>query len=224
MTEKQRLESSLRRALYFFAAIALAAVGLMTTLVAAFINESSVLMISGQSELDRSEEQAVYEGFDGDTAIKEVSRYMEALPEAHEAVLEDLNTPYIDCELSKELQDYTYKVCQEYGVPFELAMAVMYVESRFDEDAYYLGNYGLMQINGVNHAWLQRDLGVTDFMDAKSNILCGVYMLSDLLEMYGEGDLALMCYNMGVNGAQQCGEYSTIYSRAVLEKYSEYIG
>ena len=57
--------------------------------------------------------------------------------------------------LAYDLQETMQACCEEYGVPYALALAVADVESRFDPDAVSgTGDYGLMQINEVNHEWL----------------------------------------------------------------------
>lgn len=136
------------------------------------------------------------------------------------------NFKYIDCDLSTELQDYTKELCDSYEIPFELAMAIMYHESRFTTTAKSNGNYGLMQINKCNHKWMSKQFGVTDFLDGKSNITCGVYLLNYLVDTYGDYSKALMCYNMGEGGAMSCwkrGQYSSNYSRVVLATMNEYM-
>ncbi len=138
-----------------------------------------------------------------------------------------LKAPATGVSLSQELQDFTYTACVDYGVPYQLALGVMYVESRFVPGVVSYGNYGLMQINSINHPRLRSALGVTDFLDAKSNILCGVYMLAELFSNYSDYEFVLMCYNQGVGSAlssARSGITSTGYSRAVMAKYYEYLG
>src|SRR5690606_9641498 len=104
--------------------------------------------------------------------------------------------PYYDIPLSKELQEYTYKKCQESMVPYELVLAIMKVESNYKSDLISRTNdYGLMQINKVNHGWLKKKLGVTDFLDPKQSIDCGVYMLKELFDKYSDEHKVLMAYN-----------------------------
>ena len=140
---------------------------------------------------------------------------------------EEFDSHYMDVPLSKELQDYIYNTCQAYGVPQKLVVAVIRVESNFRADAVSgTSDYGLMQINKINHEWLRNELGVTDFLDPQQNVLCGVYILSSHLKAT-EGDipLALMRYNCGATGAKRLweqGVYETAYSRKVMSAYNEY--
>lgn len=137
-------------------------------------------------------------------------------------------TTYFDVPLSNELQDYIRNLCDEYGVPIELVIAMIDVESTFRADVVSKTNdYGLMQINKCNHEWLTDKLGVTDFLDPYQNINSGVYILSGHLEVTnGDIELALMRYNNGATGAKKLwdkGIYSTAYTQKIMTAYDSYI-
>ena len=123
--------------------------------------------------------------------------------------------------LDYDLQVAMQACCEEYGVPYALALAVADVESRFDPDAASSTNdYGLMQINQVNHGWLLEQ-GI-DPMTSAGNIEAGVLFLSDYLTAYGDPELAVMAYNCGPSGAQNlwaAGTYSTDHSRKVMDRF-----
>lgn len=104
--------------------------------------------------------------------------------------------------LSEDLQEYTWSLCKAYDVDFHLVMAVMQRESGYRTDIISGTNdYGLMQINKVNHQRLSEVLGITDFLNPEQNIHAGVYILSNLFEKYSDTSLVLMAYNMGEAGA-----------------------
>ena len=123
--------------------------------------------------------------------------------------------------LDYDLQVTMQACCEEYGVPYALALAVADVESRFDPDAASSTNdYGLMQINQVNHGWLLEQ-GINPMTPA-GNIEAGVLFLSDYLTAYGDPELAVMAYNCGPSGAQNlwaAGTYSTDHSRKVMDRF-----
>lgn len=133
---------------------------------------------------------------------------------------------YFNVQLDVETQDYIFKLAQEYNVRPELILAVIDVESSFREDVISRTNdYGLMGINVCNHNEMREKLGVTDFLDAKQNIHCGVHILSSHLRYTGNIEKALMCYNCGRTGAKKLwkrGIVSTVYSRKVMERYEKY--
>lgn len=126
--------------------------------------------------------------------------------------------------LDDTLQRHTYNLCVDYEIEeyYPLVLAVMWRESEFVPTLISKTNdYGLMQINKINHKWLSDKLGITDFLDEEQNIHAGVFMLSLYLHKYEDIDKALMAYNMGENGAKKrwdAGIYSTNYTRTTRER------
>lgn len=131
-----------------------------------------------------------------------------------------------DVSLSSALQDYTYDVCQEYGVDFELVIAIMGGESEYEIRALGINDngstdHGLMQINSCNHEWLKEELGITNFFDPEQNVLCGVFMIADIMKRNDDVHEILMSYNMGEKRMRELrkeGTYSSEYSRKVVKK------
>ena len=123
--------------------------------------------------------------------------------------------------LDYDLQITMQACCEKYGVPYALALAVADVESRFDPTATSGTNdYGLMQINQVNHGWLLEQ-GI-DPMTPEGNIEAGVLFLSDYLTAYGDPEMAVMAYNCGPGGAQKlwaAGTYHTEHSQKVMARF-----
>lgn len=122
--------------------------------------------------------------------------------------------------MATETQKQVYEIADEYGIDWTLLMAVIQKESRFD--AYAVsesGDWGLMQINHVNHAQLSVEAGVNDFLDPVQNVRAGAYMLKQLLDKYQDPHMALMAYHMGETGAAEWwnqGVYTSAYSREVI--------
>lgn len=134
---------------------------------------------------------------------------------------------YYDVPLDNDTQDYLFSVCESYGVEPALVLAMIDTESGFNTNSISkTGDFGLMQINKCNHARLKELLGITDFLNAKQNILCGVAMISaNLAENNYDYVQALMCYNMGTNGAKMAwkrGITSTAYTDKVMANLSKY--
>lgn len=126
--------------------------------------------------------------------------------------------------LSYDLQEVMQDYCEEYGVPYALALAIAEVETHFDPDAVSgTGDYGLMQINTINHEWLS-ELGF-DVMTYEGNIEAGIYIISQHLNKYGEPELALMAYNSGPTGAKKlwdAGTFQTDYSQKVMAAFEHW--
>lgn len=158
-----------------------------------------------------------------ETVTVEVPVYeADKLPEVSELVLYDI-------PLSDSLQRYIYEICADEEVPVTLVLAMIEHESYFNpEIVSATDDYGLMQINAVNHEWLEEDYRCADMLNPYQNVFCGVKIVSTYIEKY-EGDLtkALMAYNMGNYGARTAWENgitSTTYTEKILglmEKYEE---
>ena len=133
---------------------------------------------------------------------------------------------YWDVPLPEAMQDYIRMLSVEYSVPEELILAMIEVESSFRPSVVSsTGDYGYMQINECNHEWLKDELGVTDFLDPYNNILCGITILSQHYERYGDETKALMAYNMGATGAKRNwdkGIFETTYTRKIQSAKERY--
>lgn len=134
-----------------------------------------------------------------------------------------------DVPLSDSLQRYIYEICADENVPVTLVMAMIEHESYFNpEIVSATDDYGLMQINAVNHEWLEEDYRCADMLNPYQNVFCGVKIVSTYIDKY-DGDLtkALMAYNMGNYGARTAWENgitSTSYTDSILglmQKYEE---
>ena len=131
-----------------------------------------------------------------------------------------------DVPLSDSLQRYIYEICADENVPVTLVMAMIEHESGFDpEEVSPTDDYGLMQINAVNHEWLKKEYRCADMMNPYQNVFCGISIISSYIDKYGELDKALMAYNMGNYGAQKAwknGVTSIAYSEEILSLMKEY--
>ena len=106
---------------------------------------------------------------------------------------------YFDVPLSHSLQRYIYEICADENVPVTLVYAMIEHESQFNpEIVSKTDDYGLMQINEVNHTWLNEEYRCADMLDPYQNVFCGVKIIGEYVNRY-DGDLtkALMAYNMG---------------------------
>lgn len=140
---------------------------------------------------------------------------------------DEVSTTYFDVPLSKEIQDYIFKIADEYEIPAELIFATIEIESNFNPNVISKTNdYGLCQINICNHEWLKENLGLDNMLDPYQNIKASAYMYSDKLKSTdGDIGLAAMAYNCGSGGAQKLwnqGIYSTSYSRKLVNTYNKY--
>lgn len=136
---------------------------------------------------------------------------------------------YYDIPLSKELQDYTRKICEEYGnVDETLVYALIKQESNFRVKA--LGDNGkskgLMQIQEIWHKERMKKLGVDSLMTAEGNIRVGIDILSEKIDKYDDLGKALTAYNAGDGGAYKYyfskGIYANDYAKKIIKNKDKF--
>jgi len=124
--------------------------------------------------------------------------------------------------LSKDLQKFLYNKCEESGVDYKLALALMATESDYKNGYVSDSNdYGLFQINKINHKWLAEKVGTPNTpLDPYVNIQWGVSMLKDLTATYIDtysGDklkeAVLSSYNKGIAGYKEYGPATRYIAR-----------
>lgn len=133
----------------------------------------------------------------------------------------------LDCELSEELQEFTYYMCRAYYIDFDFTMSLMFSESSFNAAAVSQDghDFGLMQIRDCNNDWLKEELGVTDMLNPYENIRAGLYILRGLFEKYNDSSKVVMAYKMGEYGASVLwdkGVYETTASQRVLAQADKF--
>lgn len=157
-------------------------------------------------------------------ALQDEEKVTEEMAKAESNTIGDF---YFNVPLESSVQNYIFELCEKEGIELTLIFAMIQNESNFNANIISRTNdYGLMQINKINHQWLSETYNITDFLDPYQNILCGVKIISKYVHKY-DGDLnrALMAYNLGETGAKrawQNGIYSTAYSQRILEYKKHY--
>ena len=130
------------------------------------------------------------------------------------------SAPVLDIDLAPELQAYTYKRCEALDIPYNVALAMMWLESRFQPDVVSADgeDFGLFQLRAKYTAG--------DLLDPHVNIDAALTLLSKYLaEQDGDVTRALMMYNCGPTGARRLwerGATETAYTRAVADKAAEF--
>ncbi len=129
--------------------------------------------------------------------------------------------------MSEEEQRIIFDICTDNNAAFSLVMAIIAQESGFEREARSAtGDSGYMQINDCNLEKMA-ECGFVDMYDTAQNIGAGVYILRELFDTYGDGEVhrVLMAYNMGTNTAEKLwaqGIETSEYSREVAEREAEY--
>ena len=119
------------------------------------------------------------------------------IPETEEPETEEPEEPIYDVPLEPEVYELLRSSCLEAEIPLELALSVVWKETRFRNLLGDGGNsYGYMQIQPRWHKDRMERLGVTDLMDPESNFRVGCDFLAELLDRYPLAN-ALAYYNSG---------------------------
>lgn len=138
----------------------------------------------------------------------------------------NLNFVPLDVPMDARLQEYVFYLSEAYDIDFTFVMALIQHETNFEEGAISLtDDYGLMQINSINHTYLAEELGITDFLDPYENVKAGMFILRKLFEKYKTPEKVLMAYEMGETGAARLWEqgiFEVNYTKEILQKQAEY--
>ncbi len=114
--------------------------------------------------------------------------------------------------MPEKMQIYTYIVCKNYGVRYELVITLIeresgYVFDKVGDDGHSMG---YMQVYEDYHKDRMERLNCTDLMNPYQNILVGVDYLAELIDKYGTQQDALTAYNYG-----QAGAYRHMWSKGI---------
>lgn len=149
--------------------------------------------------------------FDGDMSVSY---------ESEDTLFVPLGVP-----LDSDVQEFIYYLSKGYNMDFTFVMAIIQQESGYRPDAVSnTDDYGLMQINKVNHGYITDEIGVTNYLDPYENVRAGMFILRKLFEKYETPEKVLMVYNLGESGAKALwdkGVFETNYSKSVQRIQSE---
>ena len=139
-------------------------------------------------------------------------------PKKQVTVTETVEFPSYEADSLPVAEEVTY-----FDVPL---IAMIDQESKFNPEVVSkTGDYGLMQINTINHEWLAEEYRTADMLDPYQNVFCGIKVIGSYIQNYNVYGLALMAYNMGDYGAKKAwenGNKSTSYSESVLSLMQKY--
>ena len=148
-----------------------------------------------------------------ETAVSEMPEDLEN--EKIEAALYETGYFRADVPLDGETQALLRSACEEAGITYELALAVIRQETDFLNVVGDNGDsIGYMQIQPRWHEERMERLGVNDLADPYSNFRVGCDFLAELLEKYTLEE-ALTAYNSGKAGQSE-------YATSVMNYMDEY--
>lgn len=150
-------------------------------------------------------------------------------------IADDLTQHSVSIEVADKAEDKSYLLCdaiplcfdeqtklqdacEEFDVPYALALGLIEVESDFRNTLGDNGaSTGYMQIQKRWHKDRMERLGVNDLSDPGGNFRVGLDFLSELYRKYESWGTALTVYNRGHNPG-----YVTRYAYKVLDSYEKW--
>lgn len=152
----------------------------------------------GEAEADNEPEVQVVQNTASVPTRKAYIVYIEHFFDDDEQHPTEFDPVRDDIPLDAETQRLLYKACEEIGIQYELALAIIWQETDFRNITGDGGNsIGYMQVQPRWHRERMERLGVTDLSDPYSNFLVGLDYLSELIDRYGSTEKALVAYNQG---------------------------
>ena len=124
-----------------------------------------------------------------------------------------------DIPLEAETQRLLWQACEETGVTYELALAVIWKETTFRNVVGDGGNsFGFMQVQPKWHQDRMERHGVTDLMDPYGNFLVGCDYLAELAGRDRGIEWVLHAYNGGPSYANKLAKAGKVsqYTKDVL--------
>jgi len=180
--------------------------------------------IGGEIRQEKTEEQqqdkyAVFDTMSSDWSSEDVEDFVfYEIPEEYEE-----NGGYFP----EKMQIYTYCICKQYGVRYDLVIALIeresgYIFDRMGDDG---NSFGYMQVYEECHTDRMERLGCTDLKNPYQNVLVGIDYLAELIEKYGTIQDALAAYNYGAAGAKKHlwskGIYVYEYNSTIMNRMKE---
>lgn len=156
-------------------------------------------------------------------ALPETAAVVQVIPEPEDYENENIEAALLesgyfrdDVPLDCDTQAFLRSACEESGVEYELALAVIRKETEYRNLIGDGGDsYGYMQVQPVWHEERMERLGVTDLMDQYSNFRVGCDYLAELLDKYPMEE-ALTAYNSGSPGKSAYADTVLAYREELL--------
>lgn len=168
--------------------------------------------------IDEPEAEAVAEPTE-DTVVVQVIPQPIATNVDAEAVPMERDPVRDDIPLSAENQRLLWQACEETGVVYELALAVIWKETNFRNITGDGGDStGYMQVQKRWHGDRMKRLGVSDLKDPYGNFLVGCDYLAELSAKNRGIEWVLHAYNGGPSYANQMAKAGKVsqYAKRVL--------
>jgi len=118
------------------------------------------------------------------------------------AISPSMATSHVSATGKNDFSDFIRRAAETYGLPEKLISSVIKQESNFNSIAVSgAGAMGLMQLMPGT----ARLLGVKDGFDPEQNIMGGAKYLRQMLDQFGDVEMALAAYNAGPGNVRKYG-------------------
>jgi soluble lytic murein transglycosylase len=125
----------------------------------------------------------------------------------------------IEDRTARMIARVVYEESARYGVDYRLVLALMKIESNFQDDAVSSkGARGLLQVKPSVAKFIAQDAGIRwdghrTLDEPDSNIKIGIHFFSQLIRDFRNIDLALKAYNMGPTRVKELSPETTQTTR-----------
>lgn len=193
----------------------MALIGAVCMLFAALITLLAALTVSASADTKTAETAVIEAESTAPVEILDAEEPQEDFEnEKIEAALFESGYFRSDIPLDGETQAYLRAACEESGVTYELALAVIWKETGYQNITGDGGDsVGYMQVQPQWHQERMNRLGVDDLADPYGNFRVGCDYLAELMRKY-DTEKALTAYNTGKPG-------TSAYATEVLLKYHD---
>lgn len=120
--------------------------------------------------------------------------------EPEPVVVPDFSYLRDDIALSHEHQVLLHNACEEFDIPFELALAVIWRETGYVNQSVNDEYFGYMMLAKKWVGPEMEKLGVTDLMDPEGNFRIGCCLLRQFIDSKGSVEAALCRYSNDYSG------------------------
>jgi soluble lytic murein transglycosylase-like protein len=101
-------------------------------------------------------------------------------------------------QVAADLAEVIYETALQQGIDPELAFRLVHSESRFQVRAHsHAGAIGLAQVQLATARYYDPTITADRLYDPATNVRIGLGFLRDLIQQYGDVELALLAYNWG---------------------------
>lgn len=199
-------------------------------------SESSAVMLTMDSSPVSKDVFDKYKAYANNT--KPIDAPVKETATGSPVVIKDVEEfiPIDGIKMPAEHQKYLYYLTTNRGLHYKKTLAILKHESQFNMNVIAVNDYGYMQINQPNHAWLSKSLNTPNMpLNPYVNMFWGTFMLEDLYQHWEREGIkptpiagspftvldkyVMSSYNKGITGFKTHGEATSYIGKVEKELY-----